>query len=466
MELLNYLLKVSACSALFFAFYILVLRRLTFFKLNRFFLLFSLLLSFSIPAFEFTVERIAKPVMFDREIGVAQVHRSNGLQAFSSLNDQLQQNWDWLSLLTMIYVGIVATLLIFAIWKLIQLFRHASSGGSEVNGLKIVPKEKGFTNCSFFNYVFIDENSLTRDELEVLLIHEEVHAKQLHSIDKILLITLKAILWFNPIIYLYDRALEEAHEYDADETTSKNVGTDAYAYLLLKLAVIKSDMPLVHNFVKSPIKLRIKMLFNSKSERVTKWAYLFVFPLSVTLVWSFAVNVVYAAPIFSQGVREEPHQEQIIPFPQEFPEKALASKVASADTIKFEAKQSKRNVVNFMILEASLETQVNNEFYSRYAEIDDKRVAYDVVKITLASGSNGAAYVPSGTGKVIIIINGKAYTENAVKGLFSETIKGITSISVVDHQQSIAKAYPKLAGKCDAVIELPKMSQERLNKLH
>ena len=57
MEWFNYLLKVSACLVLFFAFYLLVLKSLTFFKINRFYLLFTLLLSFVIPTLQFTVER-------------------------------------------------------------------------------------------------------------------------------------------------------------------------------------------------------------------------------------------------------------------------------------------------------------------------------------------------------------------------------------------------------------------------
>ena len=52
-----YLLKVSACTVLFFAVYLLVLKKLTFFKFNRFYLLGSLFLSFIIPALQFEVKR-------------------------------------------------------------------------------------------------------------------------------------------------------------------------------------------------------------------------------------------------------------------------------------------------------------------------------------------------------------------------------------------------------------------------
>lgn len=80
----------------------------------------------------------------------------------------------------------------------------------------------------------------------------------------------KAIMWFNPVIYLWDKALEQTHEYEADEATANQFGSKDYASLLLKLAVSESQTALVHNFVKSPIKERIKMLFNTKSKKMKK----------------------------------------------------------------------------------------------------------------------------------------------------------------------------------------------------
>ena len=44
-----YLLKVSLASAIFFAFYLIFLKNKTFFQANRFYLLYTSLLSFGIP---------------------------------------------------------------------------------------------------------------------------------------------------------------------------------------------------------------------------------------------------------------------------------------------------------------------------------------------------------------------------------------------------------------------------------
>lgn len=301
MELFNYLLKVSACTALFFAFYLLVLRRLTFFKINRFYLLFTLLLSFVIPTLHFTIEReveaapaIDMPVVTQNESTIEQIDFAPIINTAPSI--LMEEPFDWLSLLPYLYVSVVCSLLALATWRLFKLIKHAKRNTQEINGLKLVPKSEGFTNCSFFSYVFIDENNLTENELQVLLRHEEVHVKQYHSVDKILLIIAKAVLWFNPIIYLYDKALEQIHEYEADETTSQNFGTATYANLLLRLAVTKTDMPLVHNFVKSPIKERIKMLYHSKSKQMKKLMYLLALPIGLGLLWGFTVKVVEVLP--------------------------------------------------------------------------------------------------------------------------------------------------------------------------
>ena len=307
MELFAYLLKVSTCSALFFAFYIVFLRKLTFFKINRFYLLISVVISFIIPTLQFTIEHeteapietVVNPIINEDEA----IMDGATFQTPSSIKSQQiteTVDYNWLMLLPYLYVCIASFFMILASWRLFQLLKHTSSPVKEINGLKLVAKERGFTNCSFFNYVFIDENSLSETELAILLAHEEVHARQYHSVDKLLMMVAKAVLWFNPIVYLYDKALEEAHEYEADETTSKNVGTECYANLLLMMAVSKNSNPLIHNFVKSPIKQRIKMLFNSKSKNMKKLAYLLAVPIGLGLIWGFTIDIVNVSRNTSQ----------------------------------------------------------------------------------------------------------------------------------------------------------------------
>ncbi len=295
--MLMYLLKVSAGLVLFFAFYILFLRKLTFFRFNRMYLLLTLLLSFLIPTFNFTVERtvIVEQPAFQQDEFIVPAAQEIAVAPVDS-NVQLipaQSSFNWLTALPYIYFTLAIFTLSLALWRLTELIRYTKHGIKLANGLRLVAKDNGFTNCSFFNYVFVDQINLKPAELEVLLTHESVHANRLHSLDKLLMMLAKSVLWFNPVVYLWERSMEQVHEYEADELTSSTFGTHSYASLLLHLAVEnKAQSALVHNFVKSPIKDRIKMLFNLKSNNMKKVIYLLVLPVVLVLVLGFTVNVV------------------------------------------------------------------------------------------------------------------------------------------------------------------------------
>ncbi|MGQ7852885.1 M56 family metallopeptidase [Pedobacter sp. WC2501] len=321
MEWLTYLLKVTACTALFFGFYLVVLRKLTFFKINRFYLLASLFLSFIIPALQFEVKR-EMPMLETELVDMPDLKpiQPAPVQLIQPIMVEYQpgvtSKIDWVVIMAYAYSGIALLLFLLCLWRLFVLLKHTGNYTKNSSGLKLITKTEGFTNCSFFNYVFINDADLSATDLSVLLKHEQVHARQYHSIDKIILMVFKSFLWFNPIVYLYDKALEQVHEYEADEITSADCGSEAYANLLLKLAISKSNMPLIHNFVKSPIKARIKMLFHAKSKNMKKLMYLLAIPVAVGLVWLFAVQVVYA-----QNIKDESKSSK------DFYEGALKGKV-------------------------------------------------------------------------------------------------------------------------------------------
>ncbi|WP_029280351.1 M56 family metallopeptidase [Pedobacter borealis] len=301
MEWLTYLLKVTACTVLFFGFYLLVLRKLTFFKINRFYLLATLLLSFIIPALQFEVKREIIVVETEAPVNIPEIKplTQAPVQLIQPImvkyQPEVKSKIDWVVVMYYVYGSTASLLLLACLWQLLGLLKYTGRYTKNSDGLKLITKTEGFTNCSFFNYVFINDADLSATDLSVLLKHEQVHARQYHSIDKIILMVFKAVLWFNPVVYLYDKALEQVHEYEADEITSTDYGNEAYANLLLKLAIAKSDTPLIHNFIKSPIKGRIKMLFNQKSKNMKKLFYVLALPILLGLVYGFTVKYVDVA---------------------------------------------------------------------------------------------------------------------------------------------------------------------------
>ena len=116
--------------------------------------------------------------------------------------------------------------------------------------------------------------------------HEAAHIRQGHTADVLFLEVVQALFWFNPVLWLYKRALQEVHEFLADRAAVSQVATrPAYAHQLVAYAL---DMPvaaLTTPFVsKSTLKQRIVMLQKPQTPRRALLGYVLALPLAALLV--------------------------------------------------------------------------------------------------------------------------------------------------------------------------------------
>ena len=124
----------------------------------------------------------------------------------------------------------------------------------------------------FFKVKLVIPEGITLEELDAVLVHELIHYKYGDLLINWLLMILKAIYWFNPIVWLVFRQIRKDCEVACDERVieSKFVDKKTYATVLFKNA-LKGNRYLVgtSSFSKqgSDIKGRIKMIqkFNKKS---------------------------------------------------------------------------------------------------------------------------------------------------------------------------------------------------------
>jgi hypothetical protein len=166
MEWLTYLLKVSACTILFYAFYHLCLQRLTFFNISRIYLLSTLILSFIIPVLQLKVERPAEySNQFKEETAVYAGNFTDLQNAAVSPNpvpkpvdNAVSVNWQ--EVLFISYCLIAIVMLAVFVFQVLQLLKHARHVSRKVGRLKVLFKPEGFTNCSFLNYVFVNHREL------------------------------------------------------------------------------------------------------------------------------------------------------------------------------------------------------------------------------------------------------------------------------------------------------------------
>ncbi|WP_304038860.1 M56 family metallopeptidase [Mesonia mobilis] len=133
--------------------------------------------------------------------------------------------------------------------------------------------------CTFFKTIYLGSD-LAETEKDQILKHEQVHAQQYHSLDLLFFEILKIAIWFNPVVYFYQKQITNLHEYIADAEATKNSDKKSYYESLLKVAFGSEQISFINQFFNhSLIKKRILMLQKSKSARAAKFKFLILIPL-------------------------------------------------------------------------------------------------------------------------------------------------------------------------------------------
>lgn len=298
MEMLFYFGKSLVVAAAFYLVYLLVLKKLTFFNLNRSFLLLALAATALVPALHFTT-RATVPMVLERlpvrEVVVqAPLTMVQGAGIPSPLKNISSINYaDWARIAYWVIAAMPAVRLLVSIAKvLLMAYRQGYRRGR----LRVVNNRQGF-NFSFFNLVFLDGSGLTDTERRQVFLHEALHCRLGHSADNLLAGVMKAFFWFNPLVYLLSRELRLTHEYQVDEalTSSRDAHTGGYVNLLLKIASRPSGS-LVNTFGSGSLKGRVKMLMQRRSVGARRWVYPAMLVLLAPLCLGMMVQKVLPAP--------------------------------------------------------------------------------------------------------------------------------------------------------------------------
>jgi hypothetical protein len=144
---------------------------------------------------------------------------------------------------------------------------------------------------SFFKYVFVNRSDYENGKIEKeLLMHEEAHCLQYHSIDIIIIELMNVFLWFNPAIWLIKKAILLNHEFLADNTVLSAFELGDYQNTLLNIVLRNNSTSLASNFNYSLTKKRLIMM---NKETKKDWAILrkiTIIPLFLILVVTLACS--------------------------------------------------------------------------------------------------------------------------------------------------------------------------------
>ncbi|MGD2295365.1 MAG: M56 family metallopeptidase, partial [Candidatus Aminicenantes bacterium] len=273
---IQFVLESAGCLALFYLGYLLFLRKETYFKLNRVYLVLSIIVSFIVPAF-----KITSPVFTKKAV--------TGLHLYP-MSVPAAKTWGLGETLLFIYAvgaGLFLTRFIFHMVKL--SFVVKKYGIRRVNGVKIVSVDKDFSPFSFLNFVFINDRKITESNMRRIIAHESIHIKQHHTFDILLIELVTIVQWFNPFVWPYKKSLQETHEFLADcGVIAQGFSTAKYQLLMFEQHVGMKLFEFASNFKQSQIKRRITMMSKIKSRSAAKLKLLLVLPLASLLVLAFA----------------------------------------------------------------------------------------------------------------------------------------------------------------------------------
>lgn len=290
MKAIIYLLQVSACTGIFYAFYFLLLRRMTFFTLNRWYLLGTLLLSFVIPAMRLSIDgtqslAIMQPVVYVNQMQV--IDEPLVTVQFAPIQNT-KQSFNWVKLTKTAYVVIAVISLMHLLFTLLVFARRMKNKQlMQIGNVKVLRGSKKLGNSSFLNVIFINDDELEPNEIRQIIAHELLHVKLMHSADRLLARLMLIVLWFNPFAYCYIRSIEENHEFEVDCIAAGEADKGLYATLLFKLSV-SGQSYLMHSFSKVPLRSRIAMLFNKPTSNMKKIIYVLIAPVVLVSCLAFA----------------------------------------------------------------------------------------------------------------------------------------------------------------------------------
>ena len=274
---LLYIGRASLYLAIFYAFFLLVMRKTSFFRLNRAALLIGTVACHVLPLIRL------RTVFVTKEIG-GEALTAVGEPVLTGVGSQPAA----FLLPTLLYlagVGVVVALVAVSVLRTARLVRK----GSQVpcNGYRLTLVDGDIPSFSCLRHIVMSRSDY--EKYPAILRHEIQHIRHCHSLDILLITAVNAVHWFNPLVWIARTELALLHEYEADESLIQD-GIDATSYqlLLVRKAVGEHRFSMANGFNHAKLKQRIAMMHKKHSPSFIRYAYVGVLPiLALTM---FACN--------------------------------------------------------------------------------------------------------------------------------------------------------------------------------
>jgi BlaR1 peptidase M56 len=288
--MLTYFLQVNLCWLMFYGLYYALLSRETFFKLNRIYLIISLLcglvIPFSIPTVAVTTT--SPMVEIVQPIVISMVEIRDNIE--TNFTTPEAATWTLWTVLKGVYILGMMLLFVKFFIGLNKIFHLYKTGEKEIRDIfKLIKTPKIKSPFSFFNLIFINQKTTEDVDYQQIIEHEKAHVIQKHSFDIVGLEILRGLFWLSPLVHLYARSLRNVHEYLADAAVLQNTEKQQYGRLLISQTTAGSGLVIANHLNFSQLKKRIIMMTRNESQRLMLVKYTLALPLFALLVFAFTL---------------------------------------------------------------------------------------------------------------------------------------------------------------------------------
>ena len=373
-----YLIRSGVCMVLLFGLYHLILRKEKLFSFNRFYLIFAVVFSLTIPFVSIPVEigsgaaaveiadalnhiqllnSVEYPEVTTQQNSIAEetVFTETAVTPAMPRPVQRQAVHDGIAVLFLIIYLAGLTLMSVRFVRNVMVVRRMLLKSERIDQTwyRIALLDGLASPFSFLRTVFLDRQAYRKNRIPAnVLRHELEHIRQAHSRDVIFFELMNIVFWFNPMLYLFGKAARINHEYLADEAVVKDSrDPEAYEDELISFIRIRASVPFTCGVNSSMIKDRLLMLNTVTSGPGRKIRAAVVSVLSFLLLTLLSLRPAYPGTQDDRNRKKLLRAEDIViedvyfRGPDFNPEKALmvidGKPLSFSDTVVFDPGQVK-----------------------------------------------------------------------------------------------------------------------------
>ena len=281
-ELLLYALEVLACSAALLLAYTVLLERRTAFRHCRLYLLGVMILAalipaLSIPVWEGETIYLTADIAADVSQGTAAVVATAGNAR--SLPVEIALLLYGLGVLFSLGLMIGQIVRIHRLRHGAQTIRRAT--------YDIVVTSADIASFSFFHTIYLPA-ATPESDIPAIVAHELSHIRHRHSVERVVMECIKALLWWNPFVWIAARKLTEVEEYEADRDVLTQ-GYDPSEYIATIFKTLFGYSPDIANGLRDSLtKKRFQMMNKQSGNSHALLRLAGTLPLLALLLVSFA----------------------------------------------------------------------------------------------------------------------------------------------------------------------------------